>query len=316
MPNGAVDKLEFRLPKGTNMTRPVTDFLRRLGSPRKYMTVDPYYEQRIGLRACGSNSILHLHNRFNGNHKLELVGVGQMNFAEILQQIKVVCECDPVELGIMRIDCAADVVDFSVHWFRTHARVRQKRHYSEFGQFRAEYGKVETLYFGKRPNCIRIYDKIEELRTRYQREIRRYGDRSTPCFEKTYGYPEAGVSLTRVERQYGAGRVPAEIRTLASLRRNGKSFNPFQPIEFLPFPISDELVFGLKGNSFLRTYAVSKLIEDFGYAGAKKILDEKTSRNARRVLGAISSHFESNDQKQAPDLCETFRKSLERQLSA
>ena len=64
---------------------------------------------------------------------------------------------------------------------------------------------VETVYFGKRPNCYRIYDKIAEFRYQFAR-LKPDEGLEKPPFEELYGYPETGVILTRVERQIGGGR--------------------------------------------------------------------------------------------------------------
>ena len=46
------------------------------------------------------------------------------------------------------------------------------------------------------------------------------------------GIPESGVTLTRVERQMGGGRVPAHIDTFGKLKASA-AFNPFDRLDFL-----------------------------------------------------------------------------------
>src|ERR1700730_10546918 len=105
-----------------------------------------------------------------------------------------------------------------------------------YKRFAAEIGKqeymrmgmktAETLYFGKRPNCVRIYNKITEFQHQYRQLQRRSSDAAEiPPFEEIYGYPERGVTLTRVERQIGS-RMPKTVQTFGDFR-SLPDFNPF-----------------------------------------------------------------------------------------
>jgi hypothetical protein len=77
------------------------------------------------------------------------------------------------------------------------------------------------LYFGKRPNIFRIYDKTEEQRVEYRRANRkRDAEKQMLTFEERYGHSETEI-LTRVKRQYGGGRVPKQIATLGRLQLYG-----------------------------------------------------------------------------------------------
>jgi hypothetical protein len=51
-----------------------------------------------------------------------------------------------------------------------------------------------------------------------------------PPFEKLYGYPPDGVTLTRVERQI-SGEIPPQIDTVGKLRANGLDFNPYDRLQ-------------------------------------------------------------------------------------
>ena len=76
----------------------------------------------------------------------------------------------------MRLDLAVDVEGIGVSWFAEHTRVRYKRWLAKLGVIDAVAmgnREIQTLYYGKRPNVIRIYNKLEEYRVQYQRILRR-----------------------------------------------------------------------------------------------------------------------------------------------
>lgn len=273
-----------------------------------------YYGRVEDLRRCGLSSILYFDCRWSGNHKLEIVGTGMMTLPEIASEINNVFDVDPRSAEIMRIDLAVDVQGYPVDWFRRRARVSHKRYSSEYARFVSEHAQVETLYFGKRPNIFRIYDKTEEQRVDYRRlNGKRNGEEPVPTFEERYGHPENEI-LTRVERQYGGGRVPKQIATLKKLQKNALSFNPFESLQFLPSTISEESVNQLNGEAFVKGQGVLRLTERFGYQGARRLLDQKTCRNTGRLLAQISNSISLDPACVAPDLYELFRKGICKQL--
>jgi len=213
----------------------------------------PHYLLTGDLRTYGYDLILHLHCMHGeGNHKIELLDTGKRGFSFLLAECERIFDVDAFKCGVMRIDCAADVPDVGVSWFHQRARVRWKQFANEMGKLILEppgasasllysqMGKreIQTLYFGKRPNCYRIYDKVAEWRVEYQRlrgrdsaalarrmmiagagpediEWRFKSEGLNPDaddyiwpFEEMYGVPESGYTLTRCERQIGGGQVP------------------------------------------------------------------------------------------------------------
>ncbi len=94
--------------------------------------------------------------------------------------------------------------------------------------------ELQTAYYGRRPNCIRVYDKVAEWRKEYAARKRGAGETEFPALEAIYGWPESGRILTRVERQIGGGRVPAAIRRLGAMPKVLPSFNPFAAVELTP----------------------------------------------------------------------------------
>jgi hypothetical protein len=172
-----------------------------------------------------------------------------MTLAGMRNNIQRVFEVDPETLSVMRLDLAVDVEGIGVPWFAEHTRVRYKRWLAELGVIDAvEMGnrRVQTLYYGKRPNVIRIYDKVEEYRVQYQRILRNVPpDIEPPTFEDCFRLPEQRI-VTRLERQMGGGRIPSELATVRDLRYCA-DFNPFDCLEFLsggrPLPDPEDYSF-------------------------------------------------------------------------
>jgi hypothetical protein len=136
----------------------------------------PQYEYVTDLRPFGHPAILHMVNKVTKDnaHKLELTDAGAMSLDRIKHEIEQVFDVNPDRLDLMRLDVCANVEGTPVEWFHDRTRVLYKQWTAKIGFFE-EMGKrqLQTIYFGKRPNCLRIYDKTAELRARYVMDRRR-----------------------------------------------------------------------------------------------------------------------------------------------
>jgi len=315
---GGIDKLDLRIPGGAELQPKFEGFLTYMSrcdpSGRVYAT--KLYEKRAEFGRHGCKWNVSLKNRRDGNHKLELIGVGSMTLKEMKQEISQVFDVDTDDLGILRIDVCADVVGYPVDWFYENARLRHKRNDRQWGQFQTEHRKLETLYFGQRPNLFRVYDRIGCLRDQYRRlKSRRDLNEKVPTFEELYGYPEEGVIITRTERQYGGGKIPAQIRTIHKLQENATRLNPFEPMQFLPFAMSDGSLNDLTGNDFIRAHGFLRLLENHGYQRTKQILDRKTGRNTGRLFTQLAKSVASDETNRPPDLDAIFQQAVSQQLT-
>jgi hypothetical protein len=272
------------------------------------------YHDAIDLRPDGLSSVLYLNSKASGSDKLVLFGVGEMSFAEITSQVATLFYGDTERLKVKRIDLAVDVVDYSVRWFKGHTSVAMKRSGCEFGRlYRDERARVETLYFGARPNVIRIYDKLAQLRVQTRRTKMRW--------QQVGASPHAGNEsceqsrpLTRVEHQYGGGRIPQELETLGNLRDKALNINPFEPLEFSATgyaPIPDDL----GGSPFLKTLGMRTLVADRGLQGAMAELNHRTGGKAKRLLRSIPGYSDEDEPVKFPDLVTKYRQSLAAQLN-
>jgi hypothetical protein len=122
-------------------------------------------------------------------------------------------------LKITRVDLNAEIEEVPVQYFRDAVRYPQKRKAGDIGEWRKR--AIETLYIGRSPSRIRIYDKIQELK---------YNGVDVSAFPAV---------LTRIEwetRQGRWNRLPhsngAEVTYFSDLP-NLLRFQPFAKMQFL-----------------------------------------------------------------------------------
>lgn len=230
-----IDNLDVRVPPDAPYH---PDFSRLYSRIHHDSSNSPFRRSRhyllVGdLRPYGYDVILNLHclrGRL-GYHKVELLDTGRMTFAGMVNEIERIFEVDATKLEVMRIDLAADVPGIPVKWFQERMKARYKQVFAAVGSTHfVEIGKreIQTLYFGKRPNLFRIYDKIAEYKFQYE-QLQRKSETPLPSFEEMFGVPESGYVLTRVERQYGGGKIPEKLSTVAKLK-TVQHFCPFDAL--------------------------------------------------------------------------------------
>lgn len=253
-----LDKVDIRIPAATPFSPKMAEIYAYAAHPDVNLFHESDHYTRTGdLRPFGMQSRIHVglkHGKAtsgvvpvgNGrtqnvrlspaNHKLELIDVGEMGFSRMVHEVGEVFglkQSKILALETIRVDLAADVVGVPVTWFRDNVRAQYKRWGAELGEYTEMGSKgVETVYFGKRPNCFRIYDKVAELKYQHKRLTRKASpDADKPDFQETWGVPETDFIMTRVERQIGGGRIPTELSNIARLK-NAPDFNPFGKLKF------------------------------------------------------------------------------------
>jgi len=250
----------------------------------------------------------------------------------------------------MRVDLAADIHDVPVSWFQENARFQYKRFSSRIEKAREtelefigmNSAQAQSLYAGRKPNCIRIYDKISELQKQWRKiakdyerfnrgmtdfemtdEQRYYGQRIPHSFEKLcrnegFEYSE-GMVLTRVERQIGGDRFPPELRTIADLRR-APEFNPFAGLQLISanpvakMPPASEI--GIR--DWLAAKRLHHLISELGGAQpAVSFVRKHANGNGRRVLDALLPYLPTELRNVTSEsIYGEYRNSVLRQLAA
>lgn len=323
-----IDKVEVRIPAGAPFSKEFRSVYRDIRTDPR---VNPFrgarhYESAGDLRLFGYELILHLDclRDKRGNHKVELLDTGAMSYAGMCNEIERVFDLDARRLALMRIDLAADVQGVPVEWFMRHVRGRYKQWVCDIGEVDSEIReyarmgrqRVQTFYLGKRPNCFRVYDKIAEYQHQYARLTRRASDAAElPSFEQTYGYPESGVTLTRVERQMGGGRIPNQIDTFGKLKAS-PAFNPFDRLDFLGCGVQEPSI----ENCGLNRYGFGMWLRDraqeIGIHRLRAFLNKHSPGHAARIFEEYREFLPAQAGITAERLYAIYQESVGRQLAA
>lgn len=126
-----IDKLDVKVPYSANFRpdfRFVPEEVRYSGFSSR-IRPSRHYQAVIDLRPFGLDAVLHAYFRRKGrpNHKLELIDTGEKSLDRMAQIISGVFEIDPENLGLMRVDFAADLVDVPVAHAYEEPRVKLTR---------------------------------------------------------------------------------------------------------------------------------------------------------------------------------------------
>jgi hypothetical protein len=278
-----------------------------------------HYQGVIDLRPFGLDAVLHAYFRHCGcrNHKLELIDAGEKSLDQMGHIVSRVFEVDPDQLQMMRVDFASDIYGIPVRHFYESLRVKQKRSADTIGELDFETvggRRLEYFRYGKSPNCVRVYDKVAESRARMPQILKRVSpDAEVPTFEDLFGFPP-NVTLTRVERQAGGGRIPEQVSTFGNLR-NATDFDPFGNVEIVrnEFPFPDPQRVGPA--RALKLIGTNEYVKRLGYQQARAALN--CDRNAKRYfddLDTYHSEVESSIEVTVDTIRESYRKSVQAQI--
>lgn len=320
-----IDKLDLRVPEftapGPLLERPVME-LKRSGHHPLFRP-SKYYQYVCDLREpFDLDAVVHLNYRYGReNHKIEIINAGKKTLDEMGRIVRELFLVDPDSLQVMRIDVAADVPGISVSWFKDHGYVSRKRFSSRIEkshEFELQFVAMsnatsQTLYAGKRPNLMRIYDKLGEWRVQWSKLVRHcarhnagmtgmdlteeqryFGQLVAPtfaeyCMAQNYDIRAANI-LTRVERQIG-GRVPLEFATMGVLR-HAHELSPFTGLHLRPDTAPDWYLNPAKGVSIRDHYAAIGLDvvqQALGsYQNAKQFTYQHAKGNGKRILDSLT----------------------------
>jgi len=324
-----IDKLELRLPVMTLFRQEVREFMldsRHFENSSRTMK-SGRYEWVTDLRPVGIDGLLHysLKRKDNephaGEHKLELLDTGKRSYSALVEQLETTIEGEIDDLEVMRIDLCADLIGTPMEWFLNRLRIRYKRVAHEIGVLKYQrIGKagIQTLSGGKRPNIVRVYDKVAE----YKDQLRKMQRKRSPDAEELTLEAEFGVAsdavVTRVERQFGGQRIPAMIDCFGRLTRL-PDFNPFTNIEIrngtgarVP-TIAD---CGL--DTWLAGTRLHQLKSEMGEQQFRRWLNAHSSGNSARYLKRHADFLqpEGDNLVTTQSIFETYRESVLKQLAA
>src|ERR1035438_7481214 len=195
---------------------------------------------------------------------------------------------------------------------------------------------AQTLYAGKRPCLLRIYNKLAEwqmqlrkIEIQYRRfnermagldmseEQRYYGRLIAPtfgayCAARGYQLHDGSV-LTRIERQIGGNRVPPEYATLGNLRY-AHEHQPFSGVHITctePIQNFDSPPAGVPVRDTLASFGFDRLKEQLGSEQlARSWVFKYGNGNGKRILDSLA---EAAPTKRQPltmeEIQESFRRS-------
>lgn len=324
-----IDKLELRLPALTPICAPVREFIlesRHFTNSSRAVS-SGRYEWVTDIRPIGIDALLHYSLKRNeddpheGEHKLELLDTGEKSYSDLVAQVERTVECAIEDFEVMRIDLCADMLGIPIDWFLSRIRVKHKRIAHEIGRLKFQrIGKagIQTLSAGKRPNMLRIYDKVAEYKVQFKKLVRkRSRDADELTLEKEFGVSENSV-ITRIERQFGGGRIPLSIDCFGQLSRL-PDFNPFTNIEIrngtgARVPTIQEC--GL--DKWLTGTRLHQLKEEMGEQHFSRWLNVNSLRNAARYRETYSDFLQPDGDNlvTAQTIFETYRESVIKQLAA
>lgn len=346
-----IDKLEVIVPNGKPFAREFAAVYADAAADGAIpWRSSRHYTNVVDLRPFGFDSILHAGCKRgkDGNHKLELIDTGSKTYSEIVAEVEQVFDVNPLKLECKRVDLCADVQNVPVSWFHDRMRATYKQFSAKIGvQEFSEMGRreMQTLYYGKRPNCFRIYNKTAEMLNQYKAlcRTRKPGpsseqmeavtglhlvdadtvlpvardvnpDADLPSFRELFGVDESAV-LTRVERQIGGGRVPEQLNTIARLKANALEFNPFERLKFLSSgvvePVPDDYPF--------ETYCTGMFLRKMAHAQGMqwtRAFMNRDRNGAWRERKYASFLPISDGGISSGKLFELYRETLSRQLAA
>lgn len=247
-----IDKLEVVVPNKADFSPEFSHiFSETRGAPGDPFRRGQRYTVTADLRQFGIGAVVHLWSTQGkvARHKVELLETGKMSLREMEHEVTRIFDTDPAKLEVRRMDAAADVDNLPMDFFHQRVRVMYKQWAAKIGKDHlapgplrgpteieySEMGKreLQTLYYGKRPNCLRIYNKTAEYRHQYKyflRDVEPGPD--LPTFEDLYGITESQVR-TRVERQMHGDKLPLQLNTISRLRANVLEFDPFARMKFI-----------------------------------------------------------------------------------
>lgn len=321
-----IDKLDVRVLCNSPFTASFNELYTLL---RRDPTKDPFHPTRhytlsADLRDYGCDAILHLGCRRGklGHNKIELADTGTKTFAGIVHEIEAMFQVDGLGLEVMRLDLAADIEGIPVRWFQERIKANHKQFIAGFGSGDfVEMGKggIKTLYFGKRPNLVRIYDKAEEYRVQYAQLKRTWNSPDPlPSFESLYGIPESGYTLTRIERQLGGGKIPEEFQTVGDLRKLG-SYHPFEKLIVVDGGLSEPSPEDYTFMEYCAGMYLRGMVETQGMHATEQFIKNYSNRNSKWAREKFRDFLPESYSEKTVDtayLNRKFQNSVSRQLAA
>ena len=287
-----IDKADLRVQSGVPFTRQFQKvYEASRDAQRSPWKSSRYFVLTADLRDFGYEVRLHMYSALTAKpiHKLEIYDAGEKSYGEMLSLAASIFDCDPGEMGLMRVDLCADVYGTDVGWFKRHTIIQSKQTHREFGSVSPyqtiRKGRAETLYAGVKPNQFRIYNKSEERLVRwkwYVRQLKRDAPELDPTpYEVMYGHSPDTV-ITRIERQI-AGRDLSRLgfSNFQSLLA-APSVAPFEKIVFYDASDQEPSIDDYGFTTWTSGMYLRSMVQDDGLAAARGFMKDQLGRNIYR----------------------------------
>jgi hypothetical protein len=319
-----IDKLDLRLPIDARLSDEVRGYVRMVEN--QGYGHSQHYQSVTDLRPMGIDAILHKGLRrqgtgYTGSHKLEILDAGWKSYSDWQRVIRCVTNAPMDHLGIMRLDTCADLIGTPVAWFLGKMRVKFKRTGRNIGDSKWQAisnRSIETLTAGKRPNFVRVYDKVQERLQDYRKSQRRSkGTPLTKSFEELNGFPETAI-VTRVERQHKSRGVPRLLATFGDLHK-AADYNPFTTLEITDAVAPDDLLLrdDLSARQYLEGIGAVTLQQKWGLQTFARWHNAKSNGNFARFKRDRPYLFATVESGKMQDrLFNEYRTSTTQQLAA
>jgi hypothetical protein len=166
---------------------------------------------------------------------------------------------------------------------------------------------------------VRIYDKVAEYQAQFDKLRRKASLDADPLeFTQEFGLSPDAV-LTRIERQFGGGRIPPELVSFGNLS-NAPDFDPFSAIEITDgggdrLPSVGDCA---SVTEYLCGLQVNEWAQRIGMQQFRAWLNRNSGRNGARFLDKYARFLPNayGNGVTSKQLYDNYRESTIRQLAA
>jgi hypothetical protein len=299
-----IDKLDLMTDPGIAIRNAISDRITWVRARSESIYAETAYVPINGVDVRLYRDGLRSRNKTVPDNKIEIHKVHRLSARQIVNVIEGIFEIDALELRLSRVDFTADVRGYSVDWFRVNCSVKYAQLFNLVG-FKS--GSTQTLYYGKRPNSICVYDKeLEQAKT----GIHTSGSATMDPGSDIWSADGESKILTRVERRAAGSKLARHFTTLGDLLNGAHLFDPFTSVELKPMgsvPTPESC-----NGPFLKAYGARQLMVDLGRQVARARINKGTGgkfAQVERQSRALRSSAEL-----IPDLAAIYQRSVRMQL--
>ena len=223
-----IDKLDLMIDPRIAIRKPISERIKWVRACSESIYAETAYVAIGGVDLRLYRDGLRSRNKTVPDNKIEILKVHRLSARQIMNAIERIFEVDALELRLSRVDFTADVLGYSVDWFRVNCSVKYAQ---VFNLIASKSGSAQTLYYGKSPNSICVYNKgLEQVKT----GIHTSGSATMDPGSDICSADGESKILTRVERRATGSKLGRHFKTLGDLLTGAHLFDPFTCVELKP----------------------------------------------------------------------------------